>query len=65
MLDDQIATLRLIISEQQAALDALTTLVEGQGVIITALLETVEELTGAPVLHGRLSQIASAIAKRQ
>ena len=65
MLDDQIASLRATISEQQAALDALTTLVEGQGVLITALLEAVEELTGTPVLRGRLSSIENVIAKRQ
>ena len=65
MLDDQIAALRLTISEQQAALDALTTLVEGQGVVITALLEAVEELTGAPVLRGRRPSIENVIAKRQ
>jgi hypothetical protein len=65
MLDDQIAALRLTISEQQAALDALTTLVEGQGVVITALLEAVEELTGTPVLRGRRPSIENVIAKRQ
>jgi hypothetical protein len=65
MLDDQIAALRLTISEQQAALDALTTLVEGQGVVITALLEAVEELTGKPVLRGRLPSTENVIAKRQ
>ena len=65
MRDDQIAALRATVSEQQAALDALTTLVEGQGVVITALLEAVEELTGTPVLRGRLPSIENAIGRRQ
>jgi hypothetical protein len=65
MRDDEIAALRATISEQQAALDALTTLVEGQGVVITALLEAVEELTGTPVLRGRLPSIENAIGRRQ
>jgi hypothetical protein len=65
MRDDQIAALRATISEQQAALDALTTLVEGQGVVITALLEAVQELTGTPVLRGRLPSIENAIGRRQ
>jgi hypothetical protein len=65
MRDDQIAALRATVSEQQAALDALTTLVEGQGVVITALLEAVQELTGTPVLRGRLPSIENAIGRRQ
>jgi hypothetical protein len=56
---DQIGALRSKINDQQAALDSLMTVVEGQGIIIVALLEALEELTGSPVLGKKVTPISS------
>jgi hypothetical protein len=52
---DQIGALRSKINDQRAALDRLMTVVEGQGIIIVALLEALEELTGSPVLGKKVA----------